>query len=179
MIVEPTYVLRDATGHDAASIVAILNESILAGDATTQEVPQTESEVRELIEGFGRREAILMLEGGQEVLGWGIIKKYSDRPGYRFCCETSVYLQRALIGKGYGSYLKRAMIARCRDYGYHHLVARVFADNRSSIGYNLKLGYEMVGIQKEIAYRNGSWRDVAILQLVLADVSPEAPDQRA
>lgn len=177
MILEPTYVLRDATADDAESIAEILNESILAGDATTQETPQTAGEIRELIAGFGRRETILVLEGGQETLGWGIIKKYSDRPGYQFSCETSVYLRRVLMGKGYGTYLKRAMIERCRDYGYHHLVARIFADNRRSIEYNLKLGYEMVGIQKEIGYKDGGFRDVAILQLVLGQVPPEIPEK--
>jgi phosphinothricin acetyltransferase len=176
---EPTYVLRAATTADAAAIAEIYNESVAAGDATTDERPKSAEEVREIIRGFGRRETILILEGGGEVFGWGVIKRYSERPGYRFCCETSVYLRRQHVGRGYGTYLKKAMIERCRDYGYHHLVAKVFADNERSIDYNLKLGYERVGTQREIAYRAGRWRDVAILQLVLRDVPPEIPDKYA
>jgi hypothetical protein len=30
----------------------------------------------------------------------------------------------------------------------------------------------MVGIQREIGFKNGHWQDVAILQLVLDDVLP-------
>ena len=39
--------------------------------------------------------------------------------------------------------------------------------NQISIAYNLKLGYTMVGIQKEIGYVNGKYCDVAIMQLLL------------
>lgn len=174
-VVEPTYVLRDANVRDAPRIAAIYNESIEVGDATMDDEPYTSEIVRRMIEEFDRRETILILEGGEEFFGWGIIKRYSRRHGYRFCCETSVYLSRRYVGQGYGTYLKRALIGRCRDYGYHHLVARIFADNTRSIEYNRKLGYEVVGIQKEIGYKNGRWQDVAILQLVLDDVPPQIP----
>jgi len=164
--------LRDATGDDAAAIADIYNESIRLGGATMDEEEKTAAEVRRQIEGFSARETILVLEGGAGMIGWGIIKRYSDRAGYRFCCETSVYLRRDEVGRGYGPRIKKALIERCRQYGYHHLVAKIFADNVRSIEYNLRLGYEMVGIQREIGFKKGHWQDVAILQLVLDDVPP-------
>ncbi len=163
---------RDARPDDAAAIAEIYNESVRAADATMDEDEKIAAEVRRQIEGFGPRETILVLEGGARILGWGIIKRYSDRPGYRFCCETSVYLRRDEVARGYGPRIKLALIERCRQYGYHHLVAKIFADNIRCIEYNLRLGYERVGIQREIGYKNGRWHDVAILQLVLDDVAP-------
>ena len=103
------------------------------------------------------------------MLGWGIIKKYSDRHGYRFACETSVYLRHKHVRKGYGSSIKNALIERCKQYRYHHLVAKIFADNTASIEYNKKFGYEIVGRQKEIGFKNGRWQDVVIMQLVLSE----------
>ncbi|MEE8524208.1 MAG: N-acetyltransferase family protein [Thermoanaerobaculia bacterium] len=170
--------LRDATPEDAAAIAEIYNQSIGAGDATMDEELWSAGRVRRKLAAFGRRETILVLQSGQMVAGWGIIKKYSDRRGYRFCCETAVYLRRDLVSRGFGTRLKRALIERCRRYGYHHLVARIFADNRASIEYNKKLGYEVVGTQKEIGFRNGRWQDVTILQLVLDDVRPPEPPRK-
>ena len=69
------------------------------------------------------------------------------------------------------------MIERCRAYGYHHLVAKILADNTRSIEYNLRFGYERVGVQREIGFKNGHWQDVAILQLVLDDVAPTIPER--
>jgi L-amino acid N-acyltransferase YncA len=166
-------VLRDATTADAAAISEIYNESIRHGDATMDSVLKSVDDIRRQIEEFGPRETILVLERGSRPLGWGIIKKYSERLGYRYCCETSVYLFRSEIGQGYGSRIKRALIERCREYGYHHLVARIFADNIASIEYNRRFGYEIVGVQREIGYKNGHWQDVAVMQLVLGDVVPE------
>ena len=68
--------------------------------------------------------------------------------------------------------MKEALIARCKEYGYHHLVAKIFADNKASINYNKKFGYEIVGRQREIGFKNGRWQDVVIMQLVLDDVPP-------
>ena len=99
-----------------------------------------------------------------------------DRSGYRFCCESSVFPRREEVRKGYGSTPKKAVIDCYRALGYHRLLARIFADNVASVEYNRSLGYEMVGIQRQIGYKNGRWQNVAVMQLVLDDVSPENPD---
>ena len=172
--VESTF-FRKATPRDAAVIAGIYNESIRAGGATMDDKPKTESEIRGQIESFGKREMIVLLERGSRVVGWGVIKRYSDRPGYRFACETAVYLRYEELRRGYGSAIKEELIRRCRELGYHHLVAKIFADNVGSIEYNLRFGYEMVGVQREIGWKGGKWQDVAIMQLVLGDVPPELP----
>ena len=100
---------------------------------------------------------------------WGIIKRYSDRLGYRYTGETSVYCHSDKLNQGYGSRMKKHLMNRCRDLGYHHLIARIFADNKVSIDYNLKMGYSLVGIQKEAGYIDGDWKDVAILQYVFTE----------
>ena len=170
-------VLRDATPADAAVIADIYNETIRTGYGTMDAELKTAEDIRRQIAGFTKREVYLLLERDGEAIGWGIIKRYSDRPGYRFCCETSVYLRHAEIRKGYGSYIKRGVIERCKAYGYHHLVAKIWASNTASIEYNKKFGYEVVGIQREIGHMNGQWQDIAILQCVLADVPPHIPEK--
>jgi phosphinothricin acetyltransferase len=165
--------IRDATASDASVIAEIYNESIAVGDSTMHDEPKTTEAIRRQMEGFSDREGFMVLESDGYIVGWGVIKLYSHRSGYRFCCETSVFLRRTETRKGYGSFLKKAVIERCRKYGYHHLLARIFADNVASIEYNKSLGYEMVGVQREIGYKNGRWQDVAVMQLVLDDVVPE------
>lgn len=179
MLAQPAVRLRDAIASDTKSIADIYNESIMAGDATMDSEAKTEADIQGWMDKFSDRETILVLEelhdppAASPVVGWGIIKRYSDRYGYRFCCETAVYLRRSHIGRGYGTRIKNALIERCKVYGYHHLVAKIFAENEASIQYNLRLGYEMVGIQRQIGWRDGRWLDVAILQLILDDVQVE------
>lgn len=167
---------RDATAGDAAVIAEIYNASIAAGGATMDQKPKTADDFRRQMAGFGSRETILLLAGGRQILGWGIIKKYSDRMGYRFSCETAVYLRRDLTGRGLGTRIKLALIERCRQYGYHHLVAKIFAVNVASVEYNKRLGYEVVGTQRQIGYADGRWQDIVILQLILDDVPAAIPE---
>lgn len=194
-----TFAFRDATADDVAEIAEIYNASITAGGATMDQDLKTAADMRRQMKSFSPREVILLLEqerqqdlateGRQQsvapeghkqtILGWGIIKKYSDRSGYRFCCETAVYLRRELTGRGLGTRIKLALIERCRQYGYHHLVAKILAVNTASIEYNKKLGYELVGTQREIGYTDGRWQDVVILQLILDDAPTEIPSSLA
>ena len=174
--------LRDAEEKDISAIAEIYNESILVGDASMDGAEKTPDEILGWMRAFSKRETILILEAENadatwETVGWGIIKRYSDRSGYRFCCETAVYLRRNQTGRGYGTKIKNALIDRCKHYRYHHLVAKIFADNEASIAYNLNLGYEKVGVQRQIGWKNGSWKDVMILQLILDDVVPEIPEE--
>jgi phosphinothricin acetyltransferase len=170
-------VLRDATADDAAVIAEIYSESIAVANATMDAEPKTAEDIRRQMAAFTHRELYVMLESGEQILGWGLIKLYSPRAGYSRCAETSVYLYQSQVRQGYGSFIKRDLIARCKAYGYHHLIARVWADNAASIEYNRRFGYEVVGIQREIGYIDGHWQDIAVLQLVLDDVGAEIADR--
>ncbi|MEM8993689.1 MAG: N-acetyltransferase family protein [Acidobacteriota bacterium] len=168
--------MRAAGALEAATVAEIYNESMVVGDATMEETPWTPTSVRAMMERFSDREGIFVLEEAGRTLGWGVIKRYSDREGYRFACETAVYLRRSEVGRGFGSRIKAGLIDQCRIWGYHHLVAKIFAGNQASIEYNRKFGYELVGVQRQIGYKNGKWQDVAILQLLLDDASPDVAD---
>ena len=130
---------------------------------------------RERLAGLGEREALLVVTD-PEVVGWGIVKQYSDRLGYRVTGETSIYLDRGLRGRGYGSNLQQALMERCAAFGYHHIVARIWATNQGSIAFHQKFGYQLVGIQKEVGFLAGQWRDVAIMQCLLSEVGPYRPE---
>lgn len=150
------------------SVVDIYNEHILLGVSNMVETTKDRSEIEKWISNFHDREGLYVCVNDQEeVIGWGIIKRYSDREGYRFACETAIYLKSSETGKGYGSKMKRFLIEECKRLEYHHMVAKIFATNKASIIYNERLGYEIVGVQKEIGYRDGEWLDMVIMQYII------------
>lgn len=158
-----------AESADYESIATIYNEHILAGKSTMEEQVYSAKMIGEWVKKFSEREELWVLKREAACIGWGIIKKYSPREGYRFAAETAVYLKGEETRKGYGSFIKRALIERCKGLHYHHLVAKIFAVNTASIAYNEQLGYEIVGRQKEIGFKNGQWTDIVIMQLILTD----------
>ena len=158
---------RIADITDAVAVMEIYNEHISNGISTMDLQPKTLAEIEDWFKGFWERELIVMLEDEDNVLGWGIIKRYSDREGYANACETAIYLRSAETRKGYGTLMKKWIIEKCRELGYHHLVAKIFSSNTASIEYNKNLGYELVGEQKEIGFVDGQWQDVTIMQLLI------------
>jgi L-amino acid N-acyltransferase YncA len=159
--------IRAATLDDAGAIAEIYNLWITAGQVTADTVLKTADEIRAGMAEHTEREGYLLAVRDGEVLGWSLLKRYSDRHGYRFTAETSTYLRPEAVGRGVGTALKRAQIERARALGLHHLVARAVSDNRASIEYNLRCGYEVVGVQREANWLGGRWCDVTILQLLL------------
>ncbi len=149
------------------AVADIYNEYIQLGNATMEESLQTAEHIKGWIEKFNERERLYVILKKEAVIGWGIIKRYSDRNGYRFTCETSIYLTSSELKKGYGTAMKKFLLEKCKALDYHHLVAKIFASNKASIQYNLNLGYTIVGQQKEIGFRNGQWLDVVIMQYIL------------
>lgn len=157
--------IRYATTDDFPRLADIYNQYL--GKATLDTEPRDAAFFQKIMDGD--RESLLVIESEDLIAGYGAVKKYSWKEGYRFASETSVFLDERHISKGLGKQLKNAVIKEAKSLGYRHLVARIMAQNEGSIQYNLNLGYELVGIQKKIGFANGKWYDVAILQLVLEE----------
>ena len=165
-------VVRDATLTDASFIADIYNHYVRTGGATMDTVERSVDEQELRLASMGSREVALVAELDGVLIGFCILRSYSDRGGYAPTCETSTYLHPDARGRGVGSALKRTIINRARDLDYHHLSARIMTTNIASIEYNLRLGYEIVGVQRQVGYRDGRWIDIAIMQLILDDVPP-------
>jgi len=159
--------IRLAEPKDYGAIASIYNEAIAYGGITMDGQPYTADDIQAIVKKMNRREALFVAETPEKEIGWGIIKRYSDRLGYQVCCETSIYLTFSETGKGYGKALQKVLMKKVADYGYHHIVAKILAINEGSIRFHQQFGFEIVGIQKEIGFINGTWHDVVIMQCLL------------
>ncbi|MGK0390320.1 MAG: L-amino acid N-acyltransferase YncA [Maribacter sp.] len=159
--------ITEANPADFQSVADIYNEFILLGTSTMDGSLKTTDDIATWIRKFNDREKLYVLKKNDVIIGWGIIKRYSDREGYRFACETAIYLSSTQLGKGYGSMIKHHLISVCKELNYKHLIAKIFASNKASIGYNLKIGYTIVGTQNQIGFKNNQWQDIVIMQYII------------
>lgn len=152
--------IRLATEYDLSRVAEIYNNYL--GKSTMDLEQATAANYRKYL--TAEREQLSVAEIDSQLIGWSLIKKYSDRIGYGKSCETSTFLSASFVGKGYGSTLKKHTMKACQTLGYTHLVAKIMSINETSINYNLKLGYEIVGEQKNIGFINGKYHNVTIMQ---------------
>ncbi|MEM7771106.1 MAG: N-acetyltransferase family protein [Cyanobacteria bacterium P01_E01_bin.6] len=171
--------IRPAEPRDFQAIADIYNEAIAHGGMTMDGRLYTANDIQAMVQKMSSREIILVADIEQEpeanIIGWGIVKQYSDRLGYQVCCETSIYLTFSQRGKGYGRHLQTALMKQVEQFKYHHIVAKIVASNQSSIRFHQQFGFELVGIQKEIGQMQGTWYDIAIMQCILPDIITSIP----
>ena len=159
--------IRSATEGDFSAMAEIYNQYI--GVSTMDLKTKTASYFEDLMLKQDDSEGLFVVESPSQILGWGILKKYSNREGYAKAAETSVYIDSDHRAKGCGRAMKAHLMAEAKRKGYKHLVAKIWANNQTSIQYNLKFGYSIVGTQNQIGFVNGEWIDVVIMQYVFED----------
>ena len=167
--------IRRAAPSDCAAIAAIYAQAVASGRASMDTEPPDAASFEARLAGLSPREELLVAEGPGGVTGWGIVKRYSDRPGYAIACETSVYVAEAAQGRGVGSLLLDALVARAAQLGYRHLVAKIMGVNEHSIEFHARRGFEHVGRQRNIGLIDGVLHDVVIMQRLLPEATEGTP----
>jgi len=159
--------VRDARADDAAAIATIYNQGIADRIATLETVERTPEERVAWLAARGPRHPVLVAERERVVVGWGSLNPFNPRKAYEYVADFSVYVERAWRGKGVGSALLRALIARAEQLGYHKMVLSAFPWNALGMALYQKYGFRTVGIYKEQGLLDGQWVDTIIMEKIL------------
>ena len=154
-------------GYSDQDILGILGD--LPGTDTGGGVTSVSAkEMSHKLDTLAPRESIRVItDATDRVCGWGIVKMYSERPGYRLTCETSLFIDSQFRGKGLGKKMQLALHTTAQELGFHHIIVRIWAANETSIALHKTCGFSLVGIQKEIGHVDQKWIDVAVMQCLL------------
>jgi phosphinothricin acetyltransferase len=161
--------IREATRDDAQAICSIYNYEVENETSTMDLVARTVDLQREWIAArSGAFCAIVAVDTNGTVLGFGALSEYKDRSGYRSTVENSVYVRRDAARRGIGKQLLTRLIEMATVSGFHSVIARIEAQSLASRGLHQSCGFELVGIEKQVARKFGKWLDIAVMQKLLA-----------
>lgn len=163
--------IRDAGRSDAEGIRVIYNDAVAHTTAIWNDVVvDTENRAAWIADRQGLGYPVLVAVSDEgEVIGYASFGDWRAFDGYRRTVEHSVYVRTDRRGEGIGETLMLALIARARAIGKHVMVAGIEAGNVGSIRLHEKLGFEAVGLLKQVGMKFGRWLDLAFLQLTLDD----------
>jgi L-amino acid N-acyltransferase len=167
---EAGYEIGAALESELPAILAIYNEVLSSSTAIFTDTPFTLEERSawwraRLAQGY----PVLVAREPAGVLGFASFGDFRAWPGYRFTVEHSVHVRADGRGRGAGSALVRALIARAAALGKHVMVGGVDASNAASIRFHERLGFEKAGELREVGYKFGRWLDLVFLQRRIAD----------
>lgn len=160
---------RAAIPEDADAIAAIYNEGIEDRIATFETRLRSAEDIRGWF-GDSRFPAVVVEDAGQ-VIAFASTSLYRPRDCYAGIAEYSVYVARAARGRGAGRAALLALFEAAEAAGFWKLVSRIFVENSASRALMQKVGFREVGIYEKHGKLDGVWRDVVIVERLLANAN--------
>lgn len=159
--------IRLATVADAEPLCHIYNREVLESTVTLDLVPRTIEQQRAWIQDRSGGLAVVVAEVEGKVVGFASLSFYRDRPGYRTSVEDSIYVDRNHQGAGVGSAMLGELIDVAVKHGFHAIFARIVGAQPTSTALHRRHGFELVGIEREVARKFSRWHDVALMQRLI------------
>ena len=131
----------------------------------------------ERIRRYQRSHPWLVAERGGEVVGYAYACEFNPRPAYRWSASVSVYIAADERGQGHGRALYEQLFARLRRQRFRTACAGITLPNPASEALHANLGFEPVGVYREIGWKDGGWQDVGWYQLELAPAPAGPPPE--
>jgi len=159
--------IRPATLEDLDAITEIYNDAILNTVATFDTEPKTIEEQKVWFANHVHKYPILVAEQDGLVVGWASLSKWSEKRAYSDTVEGSLYVKKEYRRQGIGKRLLEAIIQEGQKAGFHSVMARIAKGGETSIHLCESLGFEHVGIMKEVGQKFGKLLDVYLMQKML------------
>jgi L-amino acid N-acyltransferase YncA len=158
--------LRRARLEDAEALREIYNAEVLGSTVTFDLVPRSpEDQLEWMAAHAGAYPVVVATDGPDgEVVGFSSLSPYRSRPGYAPTVEDSVYVAAGHRGRGVGRLLLGEIVRLAAAHGFHSVIGRVVGDHPASIALHRSLGFQVVGVEREVGRKFGRWLDVTILQ---------------
>jgi phosphinothricin acetyltransferase len=158
--------IRKAVIEDIAGITKVYNEAILKTNATFDTKEKKLDEQILWFKRHGPKNPIIVAEKDGLILGWAALSKYDKKCAYINTVEISLYIKQQFQGQGIGKKLMNEIIQQGEKAGIHSIVARITAGNNISIDLHKSVGFEIVGVMREIGYKFNEWLDVCFMQKI-------------
>jgi len=160
--------IRLAEAGDNEAIRAIYNLEVLESTVTLDLVPRSVADQAEwMADHSGPHPAIVAVNEEGEVVGFGCLSPYRNRPAYSTTVEDSVYVHPDHRRRGVGRGILDELARLATVHGFHTVMARIVAGPESSMGLHRACGFEMVGVEREVGRKFGRWLDVVLMQRLL------------
>ncbi|MCY4017910.1 MAG: GNAT family N-acetyltransferase [Chloroflexi bacterium] len=161
--------IRLACKNDAAQILEIYSPIVrLTHISFEHDVPDA-SEIAERIAKTLRQYPWLVCEIDERIAGYAYASAFRSREAYQWTTETTVYVREGYQRRGVARALYASLLAILREQGYRSAVGVIALPNAASIRAHETLGFQEIGVFRNVGFKAGAWRDTGWWQL---DLSP-------
>ena len=160
-------IVRPAVPQDAAACVAIYRPYVENTAISWEiEVP-TVDEMASRIDGLRATHEWLVLERGDQIVGFAYGQPLKRLASFRWSAETGIYMTSPITAPAVGATLYTRLLRRLTERGYRQAFAGITQPNEASNEFHRSFGFQDAGTYRRVAWKHDSWHDVAWMQLDL------------
>jgi L-amino acid N-acyltransferase YncA len=163
--------IRSATTNDAAAIQAIYAPIVTNTAISFEEVPPTVDEMAQRIQTTLQSHPYLVAERGGYLVGYAYAGRHQVRAAYRWSVEVTAYVAEDARRSGVGRALYAQLLPTLAERGLHAAFAGITLPNAASVGLHEAMGFEPLGVYREVGFKFGQWLDVGWWQRLLPKVA--------
>lgn len=156
--------IRPVQLSDAAAIAAIYQHYVTTTTISFETEPPSVTEIAARIQKTMVRHDWLVYEDNGTLLGYAYTSTFRERPAYQATVESTIYLDRAVIGRGIGRALYQALLDDTALKGYREALGVIALPNDLSVKSHEGLGFVKVAHLEKIGHKFNQWIDVGIWQ---------------
>lgn len=161
--------VRPADERDTEGICEIYAPIVRETSISFETEPPTLGEIaRRVREALIERPWLVLEEEGR-VKAYAYAAPHRARLAYMWSTEVSVYVGDDARRTGAGRRLYRSLFDVLTQQGYYNAYAGITLPNEASVGLHEALGFEAVGIYRNVGFKMGGWHDVGWWRLALQD----------
>ena len=166
-IVPGKSIIRPVQGQDAAGVAAVYAPNVTDTVISFETEPPDAAEMARRIEATVAAHPWLVCERAGEIVGYAYASSHNGRAAYRWSVNVTVYIDRRLHRSGIGRALYTSLFALLRLQGFYNAYAGITLPNAGSVGLHEAMGFQPVGVYREVGCKFGAWHDVGWWSLEL------------
>ena len=159
--------IRIARSSDASDIAAIYAPIVRDTVISFEADPPSSEDMAARISAIIQTHPWLVAEDQGRVTAYAYGSPHRGRTAYQWSSDVSVYVGEHARRTGTGRALYAQLFEILKQQGMATLYAGVTLPNEASVGFHENLGFEPVGIYRNVGFKSGAWRDVGWWSLAL------------
>ncbi|WP_231568073.1 MULTISPECIES: arsinothricin resistance N-acetyltransferase ArsN1 family B [Sphingomonadaceae] len=159
--------VRQIAMGDAPAVQAIYAPYVTSTTISFEDVPPDIVEIERRIAAILPRYPYLVAEEDGRIVGYAYASEHRTRAAYRTSVDVTVYVAPGAQRRGVARCLYARLLPAAASLGYHAAFAGIALPNDASVALHEVMGFELVGIYREVGRKFDAWHDVGWWQRLL------------
>jgi L-amino acid N-acyltransferase YncA len=157
-------IIRKAIGTDSESIAEIYNYYVSNTVVSFETLPVSRENMAKRITEKLTKYDWIVGEVDKKIVGYAYYGAFKERAAYDKTIESTIYLDKKHLGKGYGRRLYQLLIESAVGHGFCEMIGIIALPNQGSTQLHAKMGFTEAGVLKNVGYKYDRFIDIGLWQ---------------